>query len=59
MLAKDLIQILENQRYLVVGKTNQDLDITNKDSVIKVLKQENPDSAPKYGADWKTKHPPY
>lgn len=43
MLAKDLIQILENQRYLVVGKTHQDLDITNKDSVIKVLKQENPD----------------
>ena len=37
MLAKDLIQILENQRYLVVGKTHQDLDITNKDSVIKVL----------------------
>lgn len=43
MLAKDLIQILETQGHSIVGKTHQDLDITDKDSVIKTLKSENPD----------------
>ncbi len=43
MLAKDLIQILESQGPSIIGKTHQDLDITDKDSVIKTLKFENPD----------------
>ena len=43
MLGQDLCPILEDEGYEVVETDIQNLDITNPDSVQKVLKSENPD----------------
>lgn len=43
MLAQDLAQILETYGHIVIRKTHQELDITDKKSITKNFEQENPD----------------
>lgn len=43
MLAQDLAQILEAYGHSVIKKTHQELDITDKKSIMKIFEQETPD----------------